>query len=147
MKTIIRTITFLFFLLFAFSLSAQSIEGVWKTVDDNTGKTKSEVNITIENGRLYGTIIKLYKEPGEDPDPLCTECEGDLKDKKIIGMQIINGLKKRKDDWYKDSGIIDPENGKWYDCKIYLDEDNPNELKVRGYISFLYRTQTWHRVK
>ncbi len=146
MKTMIRTCTILSLIFITFSIQAQSVEGIWKTVDDESGKTKSEVQIEIKDGYLYGTIIKLYKEPGEDPDPLCTKCEGKLKNQKIIGMQIINGLKERKDDWYKDDGIIDPENGKWYDCKIYLNEDDPKELKVRGYIGFLYRTQTWFRV-
>jgi len=147
MKITMRIIALCAFALAGLALNAQSIEGVWKTVDDNSGKTKSEVEIELKNGKVFGTIIKLYKEPGEDPDPLCTACEGKLKNKKIIGMQIVNGLEKDDDEWYKDDGIIDPENGKWYDCKMWVDEDNNNELKVRGYIGFLYRTQTWYRVK
>ena len=134
-------------LFFSSSLFAQSIEGVWKTVDDETGKTKSEVQLELKDGLLYGTIIKLYKEPGEDPDPLCTECSGKNKNKKIIGMQIVNGLEKSGVDWKKEDGILDPENGKLYFCKMWLDSDNPKELKVRGYIGFLYRTQTWYKVK
>ena len=134
-------------LCFVSSLFAQSIEGIWKTVDDETGKTKSEVQLELKNGLLYGTIIKLYKEPGEDQDPLCTECSGKNKDKKIIGMQIVNGLEKSGVDWKKEDGILDPANGKLYFCKMWLDSDNPKELKVRGYIGFLYRTQTWYKVK
>jgi len=134
-------------LCFASSLFAQSIEGIWKTVDDETGKTKSEVQLEIKDGLLYGTITKLYKEPGEDLDPLCTECSGINKDKKIIGMQIVNGLEKSGVDWKKEDGILDPANGKLYFCKMWLDSDDPKELKVRGYIGFLYRTQTWYKVK
>jgi len=29
---------------------------------------------------------------------------------------------------------------------MWFDEDNMSELKVRGYILFLFRTQTWLRV-
>ena len=39
--------------------------------------------------------------------------------------------------------ILDPENGKTYDCEIWLEND---KLKVRGYIAFFYRTQTWEKV-
>lgn len=134
-------------LISAMAVNAQSIEGIWKTVDDNTGKTKSEVQLEIKNNALYGTIVKLYKEPGENPDPVCNVCEGAFKGKKIIGMQIVNRLKNDGTEWKADNGILDPENGKWYDCKMWVNQDNPNELKVRGYISFLYRTQTWYRVQ
>jgi len=42
---------------------------------------------------------------------------------------------------------MDPENGKVYDCKVWVDEDEPDKLNVRGYIGFFYRTQNWYRVK
>ena len=32
-------------------------------------------------------------------------------------------------------------------CKIWLNPDNPDELMVRGYWAFVYRTQTWQRVE
>lgn len=128
-------------------LSAQSVTGLWKTIDDETGKPKSEVEITIKNGKLYGKIVKLYREKGEDQDPVCTECPGVKKGKKIIGMMIITGLEKDGDEWEKDDAILDPKTGEIYDCKIWLDEDDKNILNVRGYIGFLFRTQTWHRIK
>jgi hypothetical protein len=34
--------------------------GNWRTVDDITGKTKSIVTISEENGKLVGTIRKVY---------------------------------------------------------------------------------------
>jgi len=37
---------------------------------------------------------------------------------------------------------MDPETGKVYDCKIWLEN---GQLKVRGYVAFFYRTQTWLR--
>lgn len=125
-------------------VSAQSEAGVWKTVDDNTGKDKSHVEIYFKNGRMYGKIVKLIDKSGGE-NPLCTECKGLRKNKPILGMEIVDGLSKRKSDWYLDKGILDPENGKWYDCKIWL--ENNNTLKVRGYIGVFYRTQTWYRVK
>jgi uncharacterized protein (DUF2147 family) len=37
---------------------------------------------------------------------------------------------------------MDPETGKVYDCKLWLEGD---VLKVRGYVAFFFRTQTWRR--
>jgi uncharacterized protein (DUF2147 family) len=124
---------------------SQSIVGKWKTIDDETGKTRSIVEITEQNGKIYGNIVKLFKDPSEDQDPICDKCPGDRKDKKIIGMEIISGLEKEGDKWELDDGILDPEKGKLYDCKIWLKSEN--ELAVRGYIGFFYRTQSWFRAE
>jgi uncharacterized protein (DUF2147 family) len=141
-----KTILLLTITLFACGLSVaqNSVTGKWRTIDDDTGEVKSIVEITKEDGKLYGEIVQLFNE---DPnyDPLCTECEGKLKNKKIIGMQIINGLTKEDGKWVGDDGILDPDNGKFYDVKIWVDEEDPKKLNVRGYIAFLYRTQTWIR--
>ncbi len=134
-------------MLFVSAPTSKSIVGDWKTIDDETNKPKSIVHIFVQNNKMYGKIAKLFKEPSEDQDPLCDKCVGSLYNKKIIGMQIINGLVEDDGEWEGDNGILDPKNGKYYDCKLWLDEDDPNILHVRGYIGFIYRTQTWHRVK
>lgn len=142
-------VTFLFLLLFVFTLTAvhaADIVGRWKTIDDKTGEAKSVVEITLKDGKLYGTIVKLIN-PDPNYDPVCTECKDHLKGKKMLGMQIINGLKKEDGKWVGDRGILDPDNGKYYDVKIWVDETNPSKLNVRGYIAFLFRTQTWYREK
>ena len=46
------------FFLFS-SLNAQEITGLWKTIDDETGKEKSYVELSIKDGKLYGTITTL----------------------------------------------------------------------------------------
>ena len=125
----------------------KDVTGIWKTIDDETGKPKSLVELTIKDGKLYGKIIKLFRGPNEEQNPMCTECEGAKHGKPIIGMQIVNGLELDDGEWEGDDGILDPKNGKVYDCKIWLDEDNPDILNVRGYIGWKFRTQTWHRVK
>ena len=125
----------------------QSVKGTWVTIDDETGEKKSLVEIyTKSDGKLYGKIIKLYRKPSENQDPICTLCEDDRKNKKIIGMEIIRDLKLDDDEW-EDGTICDPKKGKIYDCKLWLDEDDSNKLQVRGYIAFFFRTQTWIRYK
>ncbi|WP_298880840.1 DUF2147 domain-containing protein [uncultured Polaribacter sp.] len=139
-----KTLITLVLITFAFSLNAQTILGNWKTVDDETGETKSIVKIYEENGKIYGKVVKVLNKDRQNA--VCDKCEGAKKDKLILGMVIIEGLKKKNDE-YKGGTILDPQKGKEYDCKIWLDEDDSNKLNVRGYISFLYRTQNWYRAE
>lgn len=119
--------------------------GVWKTIDDETGKPKSLVRITESNGELRGKIEKLFREAGEEQNPKCEKCEGNLKDQPIIGMTIITGMKKDGSE-YNGGQILDPNNGKVYKSKMSLVEGG-KKLDVRGYIGvpMLGRTQTWIR--
>lgn len=137
-------VSFISVLLFTSAFS-QSVTGKWKTVDDETGKEKSIVEIFEKDGKLYGKIVKLYREEGEDPDPICDLCEDDRKDKKVVGMEIIRGMEKDGSEW-DDGTICDPKNGKVYDCKLWVDESDENKLNVRGYIAFFFRTQYWIRM-
>lgn len=116
-----------------------TIFGKWKTVDDETGKVRSIVEIEKRDGKAYGTILELFREPDERQDPICVECTDHRKDQRVIGMEIITGMEKDGDEW-EDGKILDPENGKVYSSKIWVED---GKLKVRGYVAFLYRTQTW----
>ncbi|MCK5781586.1 MAG: DUF2147 domain-containing protein [Flavobacteriales bacterium] len=140
-------ISFLAALLFlTASINAQGILGKWKTVDDETGKTKSVVEIFQKGDKVYGKIVELLNREAGDEDPLCDKCTDDRLNKHIVGMEIIRAMEK-DDEKYEEGTIMDPGNGKIYDCKMWVDEDDSKVLKVRGYISFFYRTQTWHRVE
>ena len=137
---------FLIITLFAINQCfSQSVLGTWKTIDDATGAAKAYVNLYEENGKLYGKITKLLEEGREGA--ICIKCKGELKDQPVVGIKIIDGFEPTSDGEYKGSKLLDPEQGKTYRGKIWLDPDNPNQLKVRGYIAFLYRTQTWHRTE
>ncbi len=129
-------------LLFSFLISnsySQSIIGTWKSIDDETGKEKSIVEIYMKDGKAFGKITKLFLSPNEIQDPFCTECTDSRKGQKVIGMTIITNMEKDGDEW-EDGEILDPGNGKTYDCKLWVEDGN---LQVRGYISFFFRTQTW----
>jgi len=119
--------------------------GLWRTIDDKSGKEKSLVRVSESNGQLQITVEKLFREPGEEPNPLCDKCPGEKKNKPVIGMQIGSGLKKDGDVW-SGGEILDPQNGKTYKCKVWL-EDKGKKLNVRGFIgvSVLGRTQVWIR--
>jgi uncharacterized protein (DUF2147 family) len=134
-------------LLAAASVFAQEASpvGLWKNIDDESGKPKALIRITESNGELRGKIEKLFKNPGEDQNPKCIKCEGALKDQPVIGMTILTGM-KRDGDEYNGGQILDPNNGKVYSSKLTVIEGG-KKLDVRGYIGFpmLGRTQTWLR--
>ncbi len=121
--------------------------GTWRTIDDVTGKVKSLVVITDENGHLSGRIEKVINPAPDNPDKKCIHCDGALHDKPLEGLTIFTGLKKDGDQW-EGGKILDPDNGKYYRCYLQVLEGG-KKLKVRGYIGFSVfgRTQYWLREK
>ena len=119
--------------------------GLWKNIDDVSGKPKALIRITETNGALQGKIEQLFREPNEDQNPKCDKCDGARKDQPIVGMVILSGLKKDGDD-YAGGEILDPNNGKVYKSKMHL-TDSGKKLSVRGYIGvpMLGRSQVWVR--
>lgn len=120
--------------------------GTWKTIDDETGKPKSIVQISDVNGELQGKVEKVFSPPAESPNPVCDKCEGERKDKPVIGMTILWGLKKTGDREYEGGQVLDPAKGKIYKAKLSVAEDG-KKLQMRGFIGFalIGRTQTWVR--
>jgi uncharacterized protein (DUF2147 family) len=125
------------------SISAWSatVVGFWQTIDDETEKPKSIVELYEKDGKVFGKVTDLITKPD---DSVCKKCKGDLKGKPIVGMDIVTGL-SAKDDAFQGGEILDPAKGKVYDAKIWL--ESPDTLKVRGYLGIFYRTQTWYRVQ
>ena len=82
MKTFVSAAVFLLLSAVAGFASADvnSPTGLWKTIDDKTGKERSLVRITETNGVFEGRVEKIYDQPGDDPQHLCKECEGERKD-------------------------------------------------------------------
>jgi len=119
--------------------------GLWKTIDDETGKPKAMVRVTEENGALQGKIEKLFRGPNEDQNPKCVECKDSRKNQPIIGMTIVSGLKKDGNE-YTGGEILDPAKGKVYRSKATL-RDGGQKLEVRGYIGapMFGRSQVWQR--
>lgn len=118
--------------------------GTWKTIDDETGKPKSIVQITDSSGELKATVLQVLQSD-EGPHPLCKNCDGERKNQPIEGMNIMWGVRQDGDVW--DGGkILDPKTGKVYKVKLHTIE-NGTKLEVRGYIGFslMGRSQVWER--
>jgi uncharacterized protein (DUF2147 family) len=142
---------------FSFSASAQAVSkpalasppaspvGRWRTVDDATGKVKSIVAIREENGKLYGTIEELFDPPV--PHPTCYLCTGDLKDRPLVGLQILWDFVPDGTQW-SGGQVLDPETGKIYRASLAL-EDGGKKLRLHGYffVTLLGRTEHWLRAE
>lgn len=134
---------------FSYSRAAtiDSPVGFWKTIDDVSGRPKSIIQIwQTDNHILMGKVVKIFPKVGNDQTKLCTACKGNLHNQPIVGMTILSGLKLKQNQW-SNGHIIDPENGKTYQCALHA-VDGGKHLNVRGYIGLplLGRSQTWERV-
>jgi uncharacterized protein (DUF2147 family) len=129
----------------AFAADEASPVGLWKNIDDVTGKPKALIRITETNGELTGKIEKLFRPANQDQNPVCEKCEGARKNQPVVGMVFMSGLKKDGNE-YRGGEILDPDNGKTYKSKVTL-VDGGKKLNVRGYIGvpMLGRSQTWIR--
>jgi uncharacterized protein (DUF2147 family) len=120
--------------------------GTWRQIDDVTGKPKSVIQITEDNGKLQGKVLQVLLSD-DGPHPVCKKCEGERKDQPVEGMVIMWNVGKDGDVW--DGGkILDPKNGKVYSVKLSL-ADGGQKLDVHGYIgiSLLGRSQVWQRMQ
>ena len=139
MNKLLLTLTFLSLSLFT---NAQTVFGHWENKDEETNKVDSVIEVYEKDGKVYAKIVEIT-----DPDrknALCDKCSGKNKNKPILGMEILTGLKKDGDEW-SGGKILDPKNGKEYKCYIKL--EGKNKLKIRGYIGFslIGRTAYWYR--
>lgn len=130
-----RVILSMVLVLVALTGYSQDVLGKWLT---EAGDAK--VEIYEAGGKLKGKIVWLQKGP-ETKD--IHNNDEKLRSRKLMGVNILSGLKKKQDKW-EGGRIYNPKNGKDYKCSIWLDGD---KLKVRGYIGFLFETQTWKRAQ
>jgi uncharacterized protein (DUF2147 family) len=129
----------------AMAMAQATPAGLWKTIDDETKTEKSLVRIQDAGGSFGGKIEKLLDPTKQDSK--CDKCEGTKKDQPVIGMVIIEGVKRNADEAHWDGGtILDPNNGKVYKVRL-TPKDGGKNLEVRGFIGPFFRNQTWVRVE
>ena len=126
---------------------ADAILGLWAT-------ERAEAHVEISRDGDGSRRLIWLKEPfyaegdpeagapkrdRENPDPA-------LRDREIIGLEILRGFRHAGNNRWVDGTIYDPENGKTYSCKMQLTAEG--QLRVRGYVgvSLFGRTTEWTRV-
>lgn len=130
-----------------YALGAEpSADGLWQSVDKETGQPTGWFLIRNRDGLYEGLIVRMYLKPGERPDVVCDRCKDDRRDKPWLGLDIIRGM-KRDGLSYTDGTILDPRYGDIYKAMMTLTPDGQT-LVVRGYlgISLLGQNQYWTRL-
>ncbi|PKL26603.1 MAG: DUF2147 domain-containing protein [Spirochaetae bacterium HGW-Spirochaetae-3] len=126
--------------------AADDILGLWKIIDDKSGKPNAYVLIYSNGGMLYGRMMATINlDTGLVDDTIATKtlkADALAGDPPNCGLDFVYQLQTRSKD-YKGS-IIDPGDGKVYDCTIKREGD---KLVVRGSLKgtggLLGRNQTW----
>jgi uncharacterized protein (DUF2147 family) len=124
---------------------ATSPVGLWQTVSDRTGQPDGLVRIAEVDGEFTGTVAAVFSPPARSANPLCESCRGDLKDKPVVGMVILRGV-RRTAAGFSAGTILDPDDGRTYRCELEL-LDAGRKLRLRGYLGLRLfgRSQEWTR--
>ncbi|WP_193705791.1 DUF2147 domain-containing protein [Tenacibaculum finnmarkense] len=131
-------------LLVGTTINAQSIFGEWENRNEKTNTVDSVIKVYEKDGKAFAKIIEITNK--DKQKAVCDKCSGNRKNTPILGMNILTGLKKDGNEW-SGGTIVDPKNGKEYKC--YIELENADKLKIRGYIGFAVfgRTAYWYRKK
>lgn len=136
----LTTLTVLAASTVALAQSATTPIGRWKTLDDETGKAMTVVEVyTAKNGNLAAKIVENIAAPAT-----CTECSGKDKGKSIIGMPVLWDL-KNKDGVWGDGRGFKPSTGDSFRAKSVKVIDGGRKLEVTGCKSIFCRSATWVR--
>jgi uncharacterized protein (DUF2147 family) len=130
-----KLIVFLSALLLSTAVyAADPAVGLWKSIDDKTGKVTAIWKVYEEGGKLFGTIAATTDAPQDIIASACKESykgfpvSGAVNKMKTVGTPWIFNMVKESEGNWKDGNIIDPSNGKMYGCVIkYLKAGEKNK--------------------
>ena len=114
--------------------STDPLIGKWKTIDDRTGYSLSDVIIQKDKNNHYSaTIIDVRAVPGAYQNMVCEKCTGANKNKPLIGMTTLSGLTLHpdKNNEFIDGTFLDPVTGQQYPARARLG-NHGKHLIIRG---------------
>jgi len=122
-----------------------SIEGRWVTFDGDTSQKRAVIEIVRVDRRATGWIVELFLKPGEDPDPVCENCSGEARGRRIRGLTILAVDADDSGASYRGT-VLDPEQGRSYRCVVTV-LPGGMRLRLRGFIGLeiFGRDEIWAR--
>ncbi len=120
--------------------SADDIIGRWMSTRKNL-----EVEVFKVNNEYKARVI-WFDDSDDKSQPTNVRCDKnnpneELRSRKIVGMEVMHGLKYNEDDdEWQHGWIYDSSSGKTWNSKAWLTSDG--RLKVRGFWHFEFLGQT-----
>jgi uncharacterized protein (DUF2147 family) len=145
MKQLLGVVATLMFLMIGPLTFAQTTNPADRIVGTYWSPEKDgKIQIYKQGTKYFGKVLsgKKARKDDQNPDPA-------LRSRDVIGANIFEnfGYDAKAGEW-TDGTIYDPNNGKTYDCKLWLEQSGA-VMMARGFIgiSLFGRTAKFERVK
>lgn len=153
-KKIFLSLLFAIFSFCAFAQTQDPAVGYWKSVDEKSGKVTGVWETEIKSdGMLYGFLLWIPDESPATKAVKCTQVKkytefmySDPASRTVLNTEWIYKLKKDAAGEWSRGYIIDPSDGKHYNCSVKV---SGGTLVMRGSLDkkgVLGRSQTWQAI-
>lgn len=142
-------IVFIFIPSLAAPAWGAELAGLWQEYNDDTGALEALIRIEKAADNSYeGRVEKILPATAENAALRCTRCKGSLRNRPVIGLRILSGLKRKDKVSFVEGEITDPDDGQTYRCNVRFTDDG-NTIEVTGYLSFNWigHSEIWRRAK